>query len=96
MLHPRPEAVMGALFHGREPLDKVQIKYEIPRAHIADGTNVTAAAAAHGYSRAAFCLAADDLVERGMLGLLDEYLDARTQREVLTRTEYPICILCRL
>jgi len=76
LLHPRPEAVTAALFDGREPfflaLDKVQIKYEMLRAHIAEGASVTAAAAGHGYSRAAFYLVADDFAERGMLGLLDE------------------------
>ena len=36
------------------------------RAHLVAGETVTAAAAAHGYSRASFCLVA------GMVGLLDE------------------------
>ena len=76
LLHPRWDAVTSPLFDGREPfflpLDKAQVKYEMLRAHILGGVNVNAAAAAHGYSRAAFYLVADGFAERGMLGLLDE------------------------
>jgi len=68
--------VTAALFKGQEPfflaLYKIQVKYEMRRAHILDGASVTAAAATHGYSRAAFYLVADGFAERGMLGLLDE------------------------
>src|SRR5438445_11166464 len=76
LLHTQPQAVTSALFDGRHPfflsLDKVQVKYEMLRAHLVDGTKVTTAAASHGYSRAAFYLVAADFQERGMLGLLDE------------------------
>lgn len=76
LLHPQPEAVTAALFDAGEPfflaLDKVQVKYEMLRAHIVDGVSATTAATAHGYSRASFYLVADDFEERGMLGLLDE------------------------
>jgi hypothetical protein len=48
LLHPQPDAVNAALFDGREPfflaLDKVQVKYEMLRAHVVDGLSVTAAA----------------------------------------------------
>src|SRR5262249_47033352 len=44
LLHPDRKQSWGALLHGREPLDEVQIKYEIPQAHIADGAHVTAGA----------------------------------------------------
>jgi len=69
LVHPRPEAVTSPLFASFEPFffawDKVQVKYEMLRAHAVDGETVTAAARAHGYSRAAFEAA-------GMTGLLDE------------------------
>ncbi|HEU0202447.1 MAG TPA: helix-turn-helix domain-containing protein [Burkholderiaceae bacterium] len=76
LLHPRPEAVSAALFDGHQPfflaLDKVQVKYEMLRAHLADRLSVTAAAEQHGYSRAAFYLIAAAFDESGMRGLLDE------------------------
>ena len=76
LVHPRPETVSAALFDGRLPFflrfDKVQVKYEMLRAHVVDGRSVTAAATAHGYSRAAFYLVVADFEARGMAGLLDE------------------------
>ena len=57
LLHPRADAVTAALFtEGGFFLaaDKVQVKYEMLRAHLLDGVSVTAAAAGHGYSRAGF------------------------------------------
>jgi transposase len=52
--------------------DKVQVKYEMLRAHLLDGVPVTAAAAAHGYSRAGFYLVAAAFEQAGMSGLLDD------------------------
>jgi transposase len=76
LLHPRPEAVTAPLFNGREPfflaLDKVQVKYEMLRAHVVDGLSATAAAERHGYSRAAFYLITAAFDDAGMRGLLDE------------------------
>ena len=75
LLHPRPDAVTATLFtHGEFFLaaDKVQVKYEMLRAHLAEQVPVTAAAAAHGYSRAAFYLVAAAFADAGMTGLLDE------------------------
>ena len=76
LLHPRPEAVTAPLFNGHEPfflaLDKVQVKYEMLRAHVIDGLSATAAAEQHGYSRAAFYLITTAFDEAGMRGLLDE------------------------
>jgi len=50
------------LFQAADPffyaLDKVQVKYEMLRAHFCDGDTVTAAARSHGYSRAEFYLVA--------------------------------------
>src|SRR5712691_5437153 len=61
---------------GRQPfflaMDKVQVKYEMLRAHLVDGLAVTVAAASHGYSRPSFYLVEASFQERGMLGLLDE------------------------
>ena len=42
------------------------------RAHLLDGVSVTAAAAAHGYSRAGFYLVAAAFEQAGMSGLLDD------------------------
>jgi transposase len=76
LVHPRPDAVSAALFDGREPfflsLDKVQVKYEMLRAHVVEGLSATAAAEQHGYSRAAFYLVTTAFDEAGMRGLLDE------------------------
>ncbi|MGH9008250.1 MAG: helix-turn-helix domain-containing protein [Acidimicrobiia bacterium] len=76
LIHPRPEAVTASLFGGGDPfffaLDKVQVKYEMLRSHVVDGCSVSAAAATHGYSRAAFYLIAAAFEERGMAGLVDE------------------------
>jgi transposase len=76
LLHPRPEAVTAPPFNGREPfflaLDKVQVKYEMLRAHVVDGLSATAAAERHGYSRAAFYLITAAFDDAGMRGLLDE------------------------
>jgi transposase len=75
LVHPRPQAVTAPLFSRGGfflPADKVQVKYEMLRAHLAGHVPVTAAAAAHGYSRAAFYLVAASFEQAGMAGLLDE------------------------
>jgi transposase len=75
LVHPRADAVTAALFSSGGfflPADKVQVKYEMLRAHLTGHVPVTAAAAAHGYSRAAFYLVAAAFAETGMAGLLDE------------------------
>jgi transposase len=75
LLHPRADAVTAALFtEGGFFLaaDKVQVKYEMLRAHLLDGVPVTAAAAAHGYSRAGFYLVGAAFEQAGMSGLLDD------------------------
>jgi transposase len=76
LLHPNPTAVTAPLFDGRRAFflaaDKVQVKYEMLRAHVVDGVSVSDAAAQHGYSRAAYYLVAAAFGEAGMLGLLDE------------------------
>lgn len=76
LVHPNPDEVSAELFDGSRHFflaaDKVQVKYEMLRAHVVDGMSVTAAAAAHGYSRATFYLVAEAFAERGMSGLVDE------------------------
>jgi transposase len=76
LVHPHPEAVTAPAFQGPAPfflaLDKVQVKYEMLRAHVVKGVPVAQAAAAHGYSRAAFYLVAAAFAERGMQGLVDQ------------------------
>ena len=76
LLHPNPEAVVASLFTGGSGFflasDKVQVKYEMLRAHLLDRLPVSEAAAAHGYSRAAFYLVAAAFDQSGMAGLIDE------------------------
>ena len=76
LLHPRAEAVTAPLFVTHPGFflasDKVQVKYEMLRAHVVDGQTITAAAAAHAYSRAEFYLVAAAFEDKGMTGLLDE------------------------
>jgi transposase len=76
LLHPNPDAVMAPLFTGGSGFflaaDKVQVKYEMLRAHVVEGVPVAEAAAAHGYSRAAFYLVAGAFEQLGMAGLVDE------------------------
>lgn len=76
LMHPKPEAVTAAAFHEGGPFflaaDKVQVKYEMLRAHALDGVSVTEAAASHGYSRGGFYLVLASFSEQGMAGLLDE------------------------
>ena len=76
LLHQRPEAVTAPLFGAGSPFflaaDKVQVKYEMLRAHLVGGLSVTDAAATHGYSRPSFYLVAEAFAQEGMIGLLDE------------------------
>ncbi|MDQ2797061.1 MAG: helix-turn-helix domain-containing protein [Actinomycetota bacterium] len=76
LLHPSTEAVQAPLFATGAGFflaaDKVQVKYEMLRAHLVDGRPVTEAAATHGYSRAAFYLVSASFEQLGMAGLLDE------------------------
>jgi transposase len=76
LLHPNPDAVLAPLFTDGSGFflasDKVQVKYEMLRARLLDGLSVSEAAAAHGYSRAAFYLVAAAFEQSGMVGLIDE------------------------
>src|SRR6201997_2272989 len=76
LLHPNPDAVLAPLFTGGSgfflAFDKVQGKYEMLRARLVEGVSVAAAAAGHGYLRAAFYLVAAAFDQSGMAGLVDE------------------------
>ncbi len=76
LVHSRAEEVAAPLFTGPLsfflPDDKVQVKYEMLRAHILDGVTASRAARVHCYSRAAFYLIRHAFEQQGMLGLLDE------------------------
>jgi transposase len=76
LLHPAPDAVVGEPFRSHPEFfvsfDKVQVKYEMLRAHVLDGESATAAASSHGYSRASFYLVQAAFERSGMVGLLDE------------------------
>ncbi|MCA2247859.1 helix-turn-helix domain containing protein [Mycobacterium intracellulare] len=76
LLHPNPDAVLAPLFADGSGFflaaDKVQVKYEMLRAHVVDGLSVSEVAASHGYSRAAFYLVAGAFEQLGMAGLIDE------------------------
>ena len=76
LLHPNPDAVLAPLFTGGSGFflacDKVQVKYEMLRARLVEGVSVSEAAAAHGYSRAAFYPVAAAFDQSGMAGLVDE------------------------
>lgn len=76
LVHSNPDAVTAEIFNSGSTffykLDKVQVKYEMLRAHVVDGVSITAAAAAHGYSRAGFYLVYAAFEQAGMAGLIDE------------------------
>jgi hypothetical protein len=76
LLHLGAEGVLAEPFRAHPEFfaafDKVQVKYEMLRAHVIDGRTATAAAQAHGYSRAALYLVSAAFERSGMVGLFDE------------------------
>ena len=54
-----------------DPRDKVQVKYEMLRAALVDGLNVSQASRQYGYSRESFYTAVEALREQGIPGLSD-------------------------
>ena len=81
-LNSRPEQVRAPLFEGHrffDPLDKVQVKYEMLRAHAVDGETVRAAAEAFGYSRQTFYTTLESFEQLGILGLTDEKRGRRSR-----------------
>lgn len=72
-LNPRPEAVAAAEFAGSEFFDArdlVQVKYEMLRRTRQDGSTVSDAAAAFGFSRPSFYEAKAAYEQAGIPGLL--------------------------
>jgi transposase len=72
-LNPRPETVRAAEFAGSEFFDArdlVQVKYEMLRQARQDGSTVTDAAAAFGFSRPSFYEAKTAYEQAGIPGLL--------------------------
>ena len=69
LLHQRPEEVTAPAFRSGTPFflaaDKVQVKYEMLRAHVVESLSVTEVASSHGYSRPSFYLAQEAFAERG-------------------------------
>ena len=55
-----------------DPRDKVQVKYEMLRAHHVDQVSVTEASRQFGYSRESFYTAADAFEAGGVPGLVDD------------------------
>ena len=75
-LNPHPERVGDELFHGDnaffDPLDLVQVKYEMLRRVEQDKQSVRAAAHSFGFSRPAYYEALHAFQRRGLPGLLHE------------------------
>lgn len=74
-LHPHPEDVRADVFQRHrffDPLDKVQVKYEMLRTHAVDGQSVASTAAAFGFSRETFYQTWRSFEEAGTIGLRDE------------------------
>lgn len=73
-LHAHPERVRAELFRRHrffDPLDKVQVKYEMLRAHVIDGMAVAEASDVFGFSRQTFYTVLDAFEEWGVFGLAD-------------------------
>jgi len=74
-LHPHPERVRSDLFLRHrffDPLDKVQVKYEMLRGHAVEGETVATAAEVFGFSRQTFYTTLHAFEELGILGLTEE------------------------
>ncbi|MFQ5968683.1 MAG: transposase [Acidimicrobiia bacterium] len=73
-LHRHPERVRARLFEQYrffDPLDKVQVKYEMLRAHAVEGRSVVSVAEEFGFSRETFYTALAALETGGVAWLRD-------------------------
>ena len=73
-LHHHPERVCAELLDRHrffDPLDKVQVKYEMLRAHALEGRSVVSLAEEFGFSRETYYTALAAFGECGVLGLAD-------------------------
>ena len=72
-LNPHPEAVSDEAFSSSgffDARDLVQVKYEMVRRVETDGSSVSAAADAFGFSRQSYYTAAQALADEGLAGLV--------------------------
>jgi len=73
-LHRHPDGVRAELFERYrffDPLDKVQVKYEMLRAHALEGRSVISVAEAFGFSRETYYTALAAFEAYGVPGLAD-------------------------
>ena len=73
-LHRHPARVRAELFERHrffDPLDKVQVKYEMLRAHTVEGRSVVSVADSFGFSRETFYAALAVFQKCGVPGLAD-------------------------
>lgn len=73
-LHRHPDRVRAELFRRDrffDPLDKVQVKYEMLRAHAVEGRSVISVAEAFGFSRETYYAALAAFEAYGVPGLAD-------------------------
>jgi len=73
-LHPHPERVRAELFQRYrffDPLDKIQVKYEMLRAHAVEGRRVVSLAREFGFSRETYYTALAAFEAFGIPGLAD-------------------------
>lgn len=73
-LHRQPELVRAELFERHrffDPLDKIQVKYEMLRAHAVDGRTVVTVADEFGFSRETYYVVLAAFQARGVPGLAD-------------------------
>jgi transposase len=73
-LHRHPDRVRARLFQRHrffDPLDKVQVKYEMLRAHAVDGESVISVAEAFGFSRETYYTTLAAFEAYGVPGLAD-------------------------
>lgn len=73
-LNPKPEHVEDRKFSLPgffDPRDKVQVKYEMLRAHEVDGESVSEAAPRFGYTRESFYSSKERFETEGIVGLVD-------------------------
>ena len=73
-MHRHPEHVRAELFEQHrffDPLDKIQVKYEMLRAHAVDGRKVVTVAEEFGFSRETYYAVLAAFQERGVPGLAD-------------------------
>ena len=70
-----------------DPRDKVQVKYEMLRAHVVDGVVVSAASRLFGYSRESFYAALEALNRDGVVGLADRKRGPKAPRKLTAKVQ---------